>query len=100
MGGIDNCYGGIGTHGHVAFNEPAPGVKDTDPRMVQVLLSLTVAGPTSTAYHTGVYDAFQLEAVLGPVEKPIMGIHLTKVATTCSMRRHGHGELSQDDERI
>jgi len=34
LGGIDTCYGGIGIHGHVAFNEPAPGVKDTDPRQV------------------------------------------------------------------
>jgi len=33
-GGIDTCYGGIGIHGHVAFNEPEPGVKDTGPRRV------------------------------------------------------------------
>ncbi len=33
-GGIDTCYGGIGIHGHVAFNEPEPGVEDSDPRMV------------------------------------------------------------------
>ncbi|WP_284011271.1 6-phosphogluconolactonase [Haloarcula pelagica] len=33
-GGIDTCYGGIGVHGHVAFNEPEPGVADTDPRLV------------------------------------------------------------------
>lgn len=26
LGGIDTCYGGIGIHGHVAFNEPEPGV--------------------------------------------------------------------------
>ena len=25
-GGIEVCYGGIGIHGHVAFNEPGPGV--------------------------------------------------------------------------
>jgi glucosamine-6-phosphate deaminase len=34
VGGIDTCYGGIGIHGHVAFNEPGPGVKDSDPRLV------------------------------------------------------------------
>jgi glucosamine-6-phosphate deaminase len=34
LGGIDTCYGGIGIHGHVAFNEPEPGVKDTGPRRV------------------------------------------------------------------
>ena len=35
-GGIDTCYGGIGIHGHVAFNEPAPGVSDTGPRLVDL----------------------------------------------------------------
>jgi len=34
LGGIDTCYGGIGIHGHVAFNEPAPGVKNSGPRLV------------------------------------------------------------------
>ena len=34
LGGIDTCYGGIGIHGHVAFNEPEPGVKDSEPRLV------------------------------------------------------------------
>jgi glucosamine-6-phosphate deaminase len=34
VGGIDTCYGGIGIHGHVAFNEPEPNVKNTDPRLV------------------------------------------------------------------
>jgi len=33
-GGIDTCYGGIGIHGHVAFNEPEPNVKYSDPRLV------------------------------------------------------------------
>lgn len=35
-GGIEVCYGGIGIHGHVAFNEPEPGVKETGPRMVTI----------------------------------------------------------------
>ncbi len=35
-GGIEVCYGGIGIHGHVAFNEPAPGVKDSDPRILAI----------------------------------------------------------------
>ncbi len=34
VGGIDTCYGGIGMHGHVAFNEPEPGVSLSDPRCV------------------------------------------------------------------
>jgi glucosamine-6-phosphate deaminase len=36
VGGIDTCYGGVGIHGHVAFNEPEPGVKDTGPRRVRL----------------------------------------------------------------
>ena len=35
-GGIDVCYGGIGIHGHVAFNEPEPGVRDSGPRRVRL----------------------------------------------------------------
>jgi len=34
VGGIDTCYGGIGIHGHVAYNEPEPNVRDSHPRMV------------------------------------------------------------------
>jgi len=33
-GGIDTCYGGIGLHGHLAFNEPEPGVASMGPRLV------------------------------------------------------------------
>lgn len=35
-GGIDACYGGIGIHGHVAFNEPEKGVSKSNPRMVNL----------------------------------------------------------------
>jgi glucosamine-6-phosphate deaminase len=35
-GGIEVCYGGIGIHGHIAFNEPEPGVKDSDPRILTI----------------------------------------------------------------
>lgn len=34
LGGIDTTYGGIGIHGHIAYNEPEPNVRDTDPRLV------------------------------------------------------------------
>lgn len=34
IGGIDVCFGGIGIHGHVAFNEPEPGVRETTARRV------------------------------------------------------------------
>jgi glucosamine-6-phosphate deaminase len=30
---IDVTYAGVGIHGHLAFNEPEQGVKDTDPRV-------------------------------------------------------------------
>jgi glucosamine-6-phosphate deaminase len=36
VGGIDVCLGGIGIHGHVAFNEPQSGVSGSDPRCVQL----------------------------------------------------------------
>ncbi len=36
IGGIDTCYGGIGIHGHVAFNEPESGVADSSARLVQL----------------------------------------------------------------
>ena len=35
-GGIDTCYGGIGIHGHVAFNEPEPGIATSGPRLVRL----------------------------------------------------------------
>ena len=36
LGGIDTCYGGIGIHGHVAFNEPEPGVSRLPSRKVRL----------------------------------------------------------------
>ena len=33
-GGIDACFGGIGIHGHVAFNEPDAGIAHSGPRRV------------------------------------------------------------------
>ena len=36
IGGIDVCYGGIGIHGHVAFNEPEADVGDSGPRRVRL----------------------------------------------------------------
>lgn len=35
-GGVDVCYGGIGIHGHIAFNEPETGVRDSDVRLVEL----------------------------------------------------------------
>jgi len=35
-GGIEVCYGGIGIHGHVAFNEPGPGVAESNPRILAI----------------------------------------------------------------
>jgi len=36
VGGIDVCYGGIGIHGHLAFNEPEPGVQHLSARQVKL----------------------------------------------------------------
>ncbi len=33
-GGIDICFGGIGIHGHLAFNEPEAEVRESGPRLV------------------------------------------------------------------
>ena len=35
-GGIEVCYCGIGIHGHVAFNEPGPGVAKSNPRILDI----------------------------------------------------------------
>ena len=36
LGGIDTCYGGIGIHGHLAFNEPEAAVSDLPGRKVRL----------------------------------------------------------------
>ena len=33
---IQVCYGGIGIHGHLAFNEPGEGVRFSDPRLIDI----------------------------------------------------------------
>jgi glucosamine-6-phosphate deaminase len=34
--GIDTCYGGIGIHGHVAFNEPSANIINSESRRVKL----------------------------------------------------------------
>jgi len=36
IGGIDSCYGGIGVHGHIAFNEPNINIATSNPRKVNL----------------------------------------------------------------
>jgi len=36
LGGIETCYGGIGIHGHLAFNEPEANVSKSEPRKVKL----------------------------------------------------------------
>ncbi len=36
IGGIDVCFGGIGIHGHVAFNEPEQGIAEKRSRRVRL----------------------------------------------------------------
>ncbi len=35
-GGVDTCFGGVGIHGHIAFNEPAPGISESGIRRVRL----------------------------------------------------------------
>ena len=57
-GGVDVCYGGIGIHGHVAFNEPEPGVRDSDPRCVR-LNDFTVTINAVRSHVGGNLEAFR-----------------------------------------
>ena len=36
VGPIEVCYGGIGIHGHLAFNEPESEIRDSSVRLVQL----------------------------------------------------------------
>lgn len=36
INGIDTCYGGIGIHGHVAFNEPSANIANSESRKVRL----------------------------------------------------------------
>jgi glucosamine-6-phosphate deaminase len=60
-GGIDVCYGGIGIHGHIAFNEPGPGVSVTGPRKVR-LNDFTVTINALRAHVGGSLECFPREA--------------------------------------
>ena len=35
-GGIEVCFGGVGVHGHIAFNEPRAGVSESGVRLVEL----------------------------------------------------------------
>jgi len=61
IGGIDTCYGGIGIHGHVAFNEPEPGVSRMGPRRVR-LNDFTVTVNAVRAHVGGNLECFPREA--------------------------------------
>ncbi len=62
LGGIDTCYGGIGIHGHLAFNEPAPGVAESDPRIVE-LNDFTVTMNAIRAHVGGNVESFPRRAI-------------------------------------
>ena len=61
VGGIDTCYGGIGIHGHVAFNEPEPGVACSEPRLVR-LNDFTVTINAVRSHVGGNLECFPREA--------------------------------------
>ncbi|MCY3835826.1 MAG: hypothetical protein OXF83_05210 [Anaerolineaceae bacterium] len=60
-GGADGCFGGIGIHGHVAFNEPAVGVAESTVRKV-ALLEHTITLAALRAGVGGNLDAFPRQA--------------------------------------
>lgn len=60
-GGIDTCYGGIGIHGHVAFNEPEPGVSTLGPHKVR-LNDFTVTINAVRSHVGGNLECFPREA--------------------------------------
>ncbi len=60
-GGVDTCYGGIGIHGHVAFNEPQPGVANLGSRKVR-LNDYTVTINAVRAEVGGNLESFPREA--------------------------------------
>ncbi len=61
VGGLDTCYGGIGIHGHVAFNEPEPGVSAMGPRKVQ-LNDFTITINAVRSHVGGNLECFPREA--------------------------------------
>jgi glucosamine-6-phosphate deaminase len=60
-GGIDTCYGGIGIHGHLAFNEPAENISTSGPRKVQ-LNNFTIIINAIRAHVGGNLEGFPKEA--------------------------------------
>jgi glucosamine-6-phosphate deaminase len=61
LGGIDTCYGGIGIHGHIAFNEPSSGVSKTDPHKTK-LNDFTITMNAIRAHVGGNLENFPKEA--------------------------------------
>lgn len=61
VGGIDTCYGGIGIHGHIAFNEPAVGITQQGSRKVR-LNDFTVTINAIRAQVGGNLECFPREA--------------------------------------
>ncbi len=61
LGGIDVCFGGIGIHGHIAFNEPEPGVSMMKARKVR-LNDFTVTINAIRANVGGNLECFPREA--------------------------------------
>jgi glucosamine-6-phosphate deaminase len=60
-GGIGTCYGGIGIHGHLAFNEPTHNVSNLGPRKVK-LNNFTITINAIRAHVGGNLEGFPQEA--------------------------------------
>lgn len=62
-GGIEVCYGGIGIHGHVAFNEPGPGVAKSNPRILDINEFTRTIDSTRHPYVGGNLENFPHRAI-------------------------------------
>jgi len=61
-GGLDTCFAGVGIHGHLAFNEPEPGVASMGARRV-ALNDFTVTINAVRAHVGGNLENFPRQAV-------------------------------------
>lgn len=61
IGGIDTCYGGIGIHGHLAFNEPEKNISNLGSRKVK-LNDFTITINAIRAHVGGNLENFPKEA--------------------------------------
>jgi len=82
MGGIDVCYGGVGITGHLAFNDPIPGVTSADyfaslPTRIVSLLPETLLINSITAARGNVARIPRMAVTVGM--KEFLGCRLLRI---------------------